>query len=69
MQWVDEVALSRINASGRKGQRLSDQRKQPLSKDKTKLTWATADSNNGNQLVVVIITSATSNCYYYYFYE
>eukprot|EP00959_Pyramimonas_sp_CCMP1952_P029973 628807-Pyramimonas_sp.AAC.1 len=43
MQWEDELALSRPNASGRKGRRLSDQRKQTLSKDKAKLTWATAD--------------------------
>eukprot|EP00959_Pyramimonas_sp_CCMP1952_P159075 3326730-Pyramimonas_sp.AAC.1 len=38
MQWVDESALSRINASGREGRRLSDARKQALSKEKAKLT-------------------------------
>eukprot|EP00959_Pyramimonas_sp_CCMP1952_P330415 6918575-Pyramimonas_sp.AAC.1 len=46
MQRVGEFALSRINASGRKGQRLSDAKKQSLSKEKAMLTWATADSDN-----------------------
>eukprot|EP00959_Pyramimonas_sp_CCMP1952_P319826 6692475-Pyramimonas_sp.AAC.1 len=43
MQWVDDIAHSRTDASGRKGQHLPSQRKQTLSKHDAKLTWATVD--------------------------
>eukprot|EP00959_Pyramimonas_sp_CCMP1952_P185355 3875720-Pyramimonas_sp.AAC.1 len=46
LKLVGEFVAPRLRASGRKGQRLSDQRLQTLSKDKTELTWATTDSRS-----------------------
>ena len=43
LQWLDEYVLPRLGGHYRKGQRFSEQKNKPLSDEKAKLTWATAD--------------------------